>query len=350
MKRTLIALGSLLMLLIVLSCNGASTPTPQPTAAYHNLIVGITGSAQLKRAGWTASTAVGFGALIQPDDTLEVSGQVTVLCGNLQLKMLESGTHKAVCPPGQKALVYQASQHRGIIATVPYIQYPRNTLVLEDRPLLRWNSTGASDYTVAIVQSGEEIWSEGAVVGNEFQYPTDAPALTPETDYLLAVWDNDTGTESSEDPAKGIGFQVATDAQRAALKAHCDPVAALTGIDVAARDFTLAVCYATWTPTEGGRGAWGEAWRLLESVAETQDAPAVYLWRGDVLMQMRAPEDDTQAAYQAALQRAEALGDVESQAAAYVGLWRVMGTAAYRAAAIQSYEKLGDKPAVKALE
>jgi len=69
---------------------------------------------------------------------------------------------------------------------------------------------------------------------------------------------------------------------------------------------------------------------------------------GDLLRNMDSP--DTEGAYQTALARAEALGDVESQAAAYAGLWRVTSEATRWDKAMELYVYLGDEAAQQALE
>ena len=83
-------------------------------------------------------------------------------------------------------------------------------------------------------------------------------------------------------------------------------------------------------------------------MAQTYDAPAVYLWMGDVLAAMKLP-DEAKVAYQTALQRAETLGDLESQAAAHAGLWSVAGSDEEWHEAVLLYETLGDKAQVEAL-
>jgi hypothetical protein len=130
------------------------------------------------------------------------------------------------------------------------------------------------------------------------------------------------------------------------LRQRNEDILALS-LDPPARNYALALSYATWQPPGGGRGPWGEAWLLLESVAQTHDAPAVHLWMGDVLAAMSST--DAESAYQTALQRAEALGDLESQAAACAGLWRAWGHEEYLEQALELYEKLGDEDAVEAL-
>jgi hypothetical protein len=333
---------------------GCSSPAPKPIAPEPtdglNLLVAVEGEVRLKRDGWSDYIPVGFGTLIQYDDLLQVNGTATVLCGDLTVETV-SGRDSCPCPPSARGrLEYRGAHFRGPTADVPYIQYPRNTLVLDECPLLRWRDTGASNYTVAIVQGGKAIWQQDDVVGSEMRYPEDAPPLRPGVDYLLVVQDNDTGTGSGADPARGIGFRVVTKEDRAAIEARRNKILALSSLDEPSRDFVLATYYATWRTSEGqdGRRLWGEAWLLLESVAQTHDTPAVHLWMGDVLAAMKLP-NEAEAAYQAVLQHAKALGDLESQAAAHAGLWRVTGSNEEWNEAVLLCETLGDKAQVEAL-
>ena len=341
-------LAVLVITLLLLGCGimdgEEAPPVPRP-----NVLLSVEGTTRLKRDGWTTATSIGFGTLLEHDDLLEVEGTAHILCGDLTLKTLEDETDSCPCPAWAGSFNTDQGTYRGIPDKVPYIQHPRNTLVLDAEPLLRWHDTGVSSYTIAIAQGGSMVWQQDGVMDNEIVYPADAPTLEPDVDYLLVVQDNDTGIESSEDPVKGIGFRVASSAQREALTAHCDDVNSLPDLDAAARDYALAICYATWEPKSSGRRPWGAAWLLLESVAETRDAPVVHLWRGDVLSAMKMP-NEAGTAYKAALEQAEALGDLESQAAAYAGLWHATGDDGHLDQVIELYAQLGDQAAQQALE
>jgi hypothetical protein len=277
-----------------------------------------------------------------------VDGSAQVLCGDLTLRTLHDGRDSCPCPPSEGRLAKGDSYYRSIPENLPYIQHPRNTLVLESRPLLRWHATGALSYTVAIRSSGKIIWRQEGVKDNTMTYPADAPTLEPGVDYGLVVQDNATGVQSDADPARGIGFRMASPAQEDALVAHCGEIPTLSDLDVPSLDYALALCYATWAPEGGGHGPWGAAWLRLEAVAQTHDTPAVYLWMGHLLRTMKSPTD-AEAAYRAALARAEAMGDVESQAAAHAGLWWVTQDKAHWAQAVALYEQLGDAAAVEEL-
>ncbi len=305
-----------------------------------NVLIDLEGTVQLKREGWTTYSPVGFGTQLQYADLLEVVGRVQILCGDLTVRTLASGRDSCPCPPWEGSFQTYSGRYRNVPQGVPYIQHPRNTLVLEAQPLLRWYDTDASGYTVTIVQGGQTLWRQAGVTGNELVYPAAAPPLQPGVDYLLRVQDEDSGISSTEDPTPGIGFQVISSPQQAALDAHCGAVAALSDLDAAARDYALALCYAIWEPEGGGRGPWGAAWLLLETVAQTHAAPAVHLWTGDMLRAMQLSADAL-AAYHVALAHAEALGDLESQVEAHERLYELTEDAAHRDAAAEVYGRLG---------
>lgn len=232
---------------------------------------------------------------------------------------------------------------RGVDVLIPYILHPRKTRVLTSTPLLHWHDTGAASYTV-IVRGGGQEWKQEGVTGSEMQYPADAPPLKPWVDYLLVVMDEDSGRSSSEDPCKGLGFGVLSDEERAAVEARAAEIEAL-GLDEPARQFVLAICYA-------GQELRGEALVLLDELSGTLDTPAIHLWRGDLLREMDL-SDEAAMAYQVALERAEALGDKESQAGAHVGLARTLTDKhevkqCYEQA-IDLYEALGDVAQAEAL-
>jgi len=226
---------------------------------------------------------------------------------------------------------------------IPYILHPRRTRVLTPTPWLRWHDTGAGSYTVMVRGGGQE-WKQEGVTGSEMEYPADAPPLKPRVDYLLVVMDEDTGRSSTEDPCKGLGFGVLSDEERAAVEGRAAEIEALE-LDESTRQFVLATYYA-------GQELRSEALVLLDKLSGTMDTPAVHLWRGDLLREM-ALSDEAAMAYQIALDRAEALGDKESQAKAQVGLARTLTdkdkVKQHYEQAIALYEALGDKAQAEAL-
>ena len=89
----------------------------------------------------------------------------------------------------------------------PYLISPRSTLILDDRPTIRWNEVpGATSYTVTIVTEEGEIWSQANVTGTEIVYPGNPP-LQPGT-YYLAIVEADTGASSQEEDVPGRTFRL----------------------------------------------------------------------------------------------------------------------------------------------
>lgn len=343
---------TILLSLTTMALASCSDPAAKPVDRA-NLLVGLDGPVRLKREGWTDYTSVGFGTLLQWSDLLEVEGEASVLCGDLSVVSI-SGRASCPCPPAPSRLVYRGARFRdeweGKMNRVPYILYPRHTLVSSPLPLLRWHNTGATSYTVGLVYGGQIIWSQSGVTSSRLRYPEDAPTLRPGIDHLLVVQDDDTGRSSLEDPMPDLGFSVLSKEERTVVEAEREAILAVRSLDEPARDLALAVYYATHSPsTEEDRRLWGDAWLLLESVAQReQDSPVVQLWVGDMLAATTLVTE-AEAAYRAALEAAEALGDAESQAEANAGLWRVSGDEGAWEKAIAAYDQLGDVRRVEAL-
>lgn len=352
---------TILVIILMAVLGGCGQPTPEPPPR-PNLLVGLEGDVQLKRAGWTDYIPVGFGTLLQYDDLLTVDESALVLCGDLTVASVE-GRESCPCPPASGRLTYRGAYYRissdvsGALENLPYILYPRNTLVLSSRPRLRWHDTGDTSYTVSLMSGQRTIWSRSNVTSSVISYPDDAPRLRSGAEYRLSVQGNITGKHSQDDPAEEVGFRVLSEAGQERVEAERVALLSLGSVDERhpldepARDLAQAIYYATYPPSAGEneRQLWGEAWLLLESMAQEQDSPAVHLWMGDVLAMMTLPIE-AKAAYRAALESAEALGDLESQAAAHAGLWRMTGDGNRFERAIALYEQLGDQDAIRALE
>ena len=84
----------------------------------------------------------------------------------------------------------------GIDDTIPYLITPRHTLLLNDRPKMRWNAVaGAKEYTVSLLADGKPSW-EKVSTKNELQY--DGPKLIPGVSYAFIIT-TDTGVSSTRD-------------------------------------------------------------------------------------------------------------------------------------------------------
>lgn len=337
-RRSLHLVVLFVLIGVLLGCGGDGTPTPEPDLG-PNLLIETGGSVSLNRADWKDYAPVSFGVVVHKGDLIrpDEGQEAKVLCADLTLQTVER-EKGCSCKVVEPVLVYDTASLRTprnpSAGQIPYILYPRNTTVLEDRPLLRWNDTGASSYAVAVFQGGKALWEQLGVQGSEMRYPDDAPALDPGVDYLLMVTDEDTGHHSGEDTAKGLGFRILDPENKGMVEARRDEILALP-VEEPARRFALAVYYT-------GQRLRGDAEMLLDEVSADLDAPAVHVWRGDLLAAMQLP-DEAESAYTTALTMAEAIDEWETQAAAQVGLCRVTGQVDWLEEAILTYEALGDQ-------
>lgn len=356
-KTICIQIGLVVLMLLSMSgCNDGGPPPAQPEAIY-GLLIKADGQVDVSRQRWDTGqwSPVSVGALIADDDLLEVAaGSATLLCPDLSVQQVSGGPDNSPCPrvstPG--TFTYQGYQVRGgvrgIDRNVPYILFPRQALILEERPLLRWHDTGAASYTVALEANGETIWTADDVTGTELRYPD--TALEPGTTYQLVVQDTATGRSSLEDSTRGTGFRLADAEERAAIAQQWQQISALDALDAAEQQLAFAVYLMSNTPNDPPAfGYWGAAWLLLEDAAQVYDTPTVWRRQGEAFQAMRLPNEAEQA-YQRALQQAETQGNREEQAAALEGLWRVTDAEGYRDQAITLYEELGDEQQISALQ
>ncbi|MBD1937078.1 hypothetical protein [Microcoleus sp. FACHB-68] len=100
-------------------------------------------------------------------------------------------------------------------ALIPYIISPRDTLLLTDKPVLRWNaSPGATSYLVSVkTDKGELIW-ETQVEATEVVYPGELP-LKSGVNYLVTVSaDNDRSSEEEEEDVSELQFRLLDETER----------------------------------------------------------------------------------------------------------------------------------------
>lgn len=366
LKRLGVFIG--MLLLAGIACN--APPPPQPPPPGGSVLVQTDGQVSISREQWADGqwSSVSVGAVVGDNDLLDVQGgNAMLLCADMSVQEMADRLDTASCPrtTTPATFSYEGYQFRGRVrgydgyqfrgrvrgmdADVPYILFPRQALILEERPLLRWHDTGATRYQVSLTANGQVIW-ETAVSGSEVRYPDDALPLEADTIYQLVVQDTDTLTSSLEDGTKGTGFRLAPAEERTVIAQQREAIASLDALDEAEQQLGVALALISRTTEEPPAfGYWGEAWLRLEMVAQTHDTPSVWRWQGDALWAMRLPTEAVQA-YERARQQAEAQGNREEQAAALAGLWRVTDEQDYFDEALSLYEELGDTQQIEALQ
>ena len=350
-----------LLLATILGCGSpSSTPaafTPRQAAnntVHASILVGPDDVAYIKREGWAEYQSIGFGTLIYATDLIKTKGKITLLCADLQtvMQFSDSGRNPCPLPAGESFLSYDqmhfSSASRGAPQPdTPYVVYPRNTTILESRPIFQWHYTGAASYAAELWEGAAMIWNQDNIVGTTSEYPVDAPRLETGRDYLLIITDNDTSKASTSDPNKGLGFQLAGEIQRSDIEKETQSILNLPDLDPLAQKLVLAMYYDQLNIN--GRGLWGEANRLFAEVTATQvNAPAVHLRSGNVLTKMKLWTEALKE-YETALNEAQKINDVESEADANAGLWHITGDQAQFDQAILLYETIGAQDKVDAM-
>jgi len=354
-------LSLLITLLILSAClveSSSTTPPITGPSGPHFLLAGAEPVA-LRRDGWPAYLPASFGTLLRATDLVQVETEASVLCAGeeLQVKTLLSGEQSVPCPAQPGILTYKEAKFRArrvgtaSANTIPFTLYPRNTLLLTDRPTLYWHETGASSYTVALKQGVQVVWQEDDVLAPPLPYPANQPPLEPNKDYRLLVTDNDSQITSQQDEPAGTGFRLASADERDEIEAGREQIIAVTGLAGADLDFILGVYFAGQEiSSQSGFSPLGQAWLHFDKLAQTHPTPVIQLWYGDILNQLKLPDQAIVETYQAALAQAETLGDLESQGRAFVRLWCITGTATHIDAALKIYETLNDQAQLASLQ
>jgi hypothetical protein len=369
-KKVLLGLFLLSSGLALGACGQASTVEPAPTSLpassararpeLPNLLVQAEGKIWLRRAGWSDFLPVSLGIVIAPGDMLRVAEGSTaaVFCGDeslweqgpssLQADGLE---HGIPCQVGRPPRPWSdvAALRGEEDNQVPYVLYPRNTALLNDRPRLQWHPLpGVDTYTLTLIADDGQDRAAVQASGGGLDWPEDWPPLEPRATYVLVVEGDGKLSDAGNQGHAGLGFWLlatgeAQTVQELEARLRALPMAAT------ARDLLVAELYLE-------HGLYAEAVPLLEGLATDDGPPAAWLALGQVHLELGLALE-AQAALDQALAIAQATGQQEAEAAAQVGL----GLAAqlldddaaaenHLQAARERYEQFGDQDGVEQVE
>ncbi|NEO90820.1 MAG: tetratricopeptide repeat protein [Moorea sp. SIO3G5] len=336
-------------------CNKLTQTTEERSAnpTVLNYISEIKGDVRLKRSEWNDYQKANFGALLNPSDQLKLSAgaSATVLCNNSRVWFVPAGKVSLVsdgCGSRQQIATRPNRRRRPSRApneTIPYIISPRNTALLTNRPILRWNAVeGATSYRVLVQDAGLTLDWETKTSNTEIDYS--GPPLQPDSYYLVTVKTN-TGKSSEEEQGAEVNFTV-LDAQKA--ESVESEVAKLKQqlkqqqLTQEAEQLGLAYLYQRYDLK-------AEAIALLEGLVKQQtQTVAVYQLLGDLYQEVGLSQQGKRL-YSQALELAKGTGNLEGQAEAQVGLGLVEGkktqAIGWLTEAQSNYQKLGDRTKVK---
>ncbi|NEQ69409.1 MAG: tetratricopeptide repeat protein [Symploca sp. SIO2D2] len=182
-------------------------------------LVRPTGRVERKREGSSRFNAITDNTELYPGDLIRpASGvRVRVLCNNGRTEPVPAGVTtgvNAICPPPRTRNPRRRIVRPRLVSPyIPYIISPRATLLLTEKPTLRWHDvTDANSFTVTVRGRGlswteefsrEQVCEDGIC---EVVYPGE-PSLQPGVSYKLVI-DADTNSSSTEDTTGGLGFKL----------------------------------------------------------------------------------------------------------------------------------------------
>ncbi len=328
-----------------------STGWANPTAL--NFISEIKGNVQLKRSQWKDYQKANMGDLLDPSDQLQLraGASATVMCNNLSVWVVPAGKVSLVsdgCPsvPARETRPNsRRSRSRPPNETIPYIISPRNTALLTNRPILRWNAVpGATRYQVRVQDAGLTLDWQTETSNTQIEYPGEPP-LQPDSYYLLIV-ETDKGDSSEEEQGVDLTF-ILLDEQKAELVRTEMTQIKQQQLTQEAEGLALAYLYQSYNLK-------AEAIESLEELVKRgSQTAAVYQLLGDLYLQVELSQQ-AKSPYLQALELAKRTEDVEGQAEAQIGLGQVEGkkTAAieWLTQAQTNYQKLGDRSKVEEVQ
>jgi hypothetical protein len=221
---------------------GQPLPAFAGDGGFH-LVTGVKGNVQVQRQG-QKNQQVFFGYRLKTADKLLLGkgGTATVLCQNLRLATIQQvGSFEVakVCQVSGRLVLQVIDPNRiptrsSNDRTIPYIISPRNTVLIEARPLLRWNPVvGSKSYRVLV--TGPDLKWETTAKQSQVAY--EGEPLKSGVRYRVMVT-AENGESSQSDT--GVGFSVLDSAEVKQIKSD---ISALQGQELSEEAQVLAIAH-----------------------------------------------------------------------------------------------------------
>jgi hypothetical protein len=281
-----------------------------------NILIVNKGEVKVKKENWKAFQKASTGSLLRPNDYLQMGSNASafLLCSNTKRWKPTAGKQFRVsegCPRGTASRPPNVAraQTRAGNEPISYVISPRNTELLNDRPLLKWNPvSGATRYQVQLQGGGLDWQTE--TNQTQLLYGGQEP-LKSGVKYLLTVT-TDKGVSSKQEVGANLMFGVMATEKAKVVKEEATNLKK-QGLSPEAE--TLALAYL-----HEGNNLKAEAIALLQSLSQQKSQNrVVYSLLGDLLLQTGLNQQ-AQQAYQQALALAQKSGDQEGEAEAQSGL------------------------------
>lgn len=235
----------------------------------------------------------------------------------------------------------------GLDTSIPFIISPRNTVIINDKPIIRWNPVrGASSYTATISDDQGETWWEKKQMRTT-EIPYDGKPFQPGMSYSVVV-QTDKG-ESSRESLPNLGFRRLSPDDVRQVETVTNFIAK-QGLTDEAKALPFAYLYM-------GYGLRSEAIKVLEAeVTKGSKNLPIYRLLGDLYsrIQLNLLAGDS---YEKAIGLANAANDIQALATVQAKLGEVYEARGDRTNAVRlyrdalnNYRQLGDSQRVREIE
>jgi len=254
------------------------------------LILDISGKVELTREEWDPDVRVNIspGAEFHQGDLLYLkeNTRVEILCHDLTTQTLSRSKSYGlgeICPE-KEAVLWTNDQNlvsppRGQDITIPYVLSPRATLIMNDKPILKWTpAAGAKSYTVRV--EADSVVFSTTTTATSIVYSGDK--LIPGKIYRLVVIPDTSARRTDQDPNRV--FSLLDQESAAAIRAATEQVQGL--------DLSTVHEYLVITHIYRNHGLYGEAIQQLdEQLAPVQTKNGrLAAQLGELYLQVGLPE------------------------------------------------------------
>jgi hypothetical protein len=320
-------------------------------------IYDIKGIVFVQKKGWKKPQSASVGLTLISEDRLEIKANslVKIYCSDTT-KTLERKTGiyqvSSICPSGKSVIRLPNSnndtlrnygQTEEALAKLPYLITPRNSFILTNTPLLRWNPVqGARNYTVKI----DGINWETQTNKTEINYSGKIPLEAGQSYGVTIKADNGKSSESDGDTVWFILLDEAE--QKTVLEAK--KTIEQQSLSSEAKGLILAQLYR-------GYKLYADAILVLEDlVKKGSQTVAIYQLLGDIYLETGLPQL-AQKPYEKALKLITTKENLSVQAdiqkglgKAYYGLGNENEALQWLKKAEANYQELGDSLQVQELD
>lgn len=353
MNKILFKLSYFPLLLIVITLNFPLKILSQSVAIH--TIFEVKGKVAVDKQQWKNPQPASVGLTLRGTDKLEVAANssVKIYCSNKTTWTVQPGNYKISdgCPSRNGVIRLANSNNttrrndgktEEYLATLPYIITPRNSSILTNTPVLRWNAVeGATNYIVKI----DRVKWETETNKTEIIYSGEIP-LKPRRRYRITV-ETDNRKLSKDDAL--IGFML-LDEQKKNIVLDAKKTIEKQLLSTEEKGLILAQLYL-------GYELYADAIEVLdELVQQDSQIVAIYQLLGDTYLLTGLPQL-AKKPYQKALQLATGTENLSVQAEiqkglgeSYYGLGNQIEAKQWLEKAKTSYEELGDSSQVQKVD